>query len=248
MTLRARLWLPVVLVAPIVLLSGCRLDSAVEVRLDADGGGTFGVTLAADEQLRDRAAAAGADPLATLREAGGQLPGWRVTTREDGGAGVVTLETEFADPDELARVSGEFADAVAGPELRPLEPLRVEVTDDTIELRGAAGLALTAQVADLGLSPARAERLLDEAVTSTVSVGMPGEVLETDADERASATSVRWTIGAGEQRELYVSARRPWTVERLVALLVTPTGMVAVALGIAMIFGWRRATRDQPVL
>lgn len=249
MTLRERCVPPLALVAVVVLLAGCRLDGDLEVRLDSDGGGTLAVTVAADRQLRDRAAAAGADPLATLREAGGRLPGWQVVARdEDAGTGTVTLETTFADPAELARVSGDFAEAVAGPELRPLGPLRVEVTDDTVELRGTAGLAPTAQVTDLGVAPARAERVLDEAVAYTISVGLPGEVLETDADERTSDTGVRWTIAAGQERRLYVSGRRPWTLDRVVALLVTPAALLATAIGIAMIFDWRRATRDQPTL
>lgn len=250
MTPRERCVLPLATLVALVLLTGCRLDGDVEVLLEEDGAGTLAVTLAADEELRDRAASAGADPLATLRRSGAELPGWRIATRDDDAdaGGSVTLETTFADPDELARVSGDFAEAVAGPELRLLGPLRVEVTDDTVALRGTAGLDPTAQVADLGLAPARAERVLADAVGYTVSVGLPGEVLETDADERTSDTSVRWTIAAGQQRDLYVRARRPWTLQRVAALLVTPAGMLATAIGIALIFDWRRATRDRSTL
>lgn len=249
MTPRERCVLPLATLVALALLTGCRLDSDVEVQLEGDGGGTLTVTLAADQELRDRATAAGADPLATLRRTGEQLPGWRVVTRdEDAGDGAVTLGTTFSDPDELARVSGDFADAVAGPELRPLGPLRVELTDDTVELRGAAGLQPTAQVTDLGVAPARAERVLAAAVGYTVSVGLPGEVLDTNADDRTSDTSVRWTITAGQERQLYVRAQRPWTLQRIVALVVTPAGLLATAIGIAMVVDWRRTTRDQPTL
>lgn len=247
MTLRERRVLPLALLAIGLVLTGCRLDGDVAVVLDADGAGTLAVTLAADRELRDRAATAGADPLATLRSTAAQLPGWRVAGPATG-AGSVTLETTFRDPDELARVSAEFADAVAGPELRPLGPLRVDLTDDTVELRGTAGLVPTAQVGELGLPPARVDRVLAESVGYAITVELPGAVLETDADERTGPTAVRWTIAAGQQRHLYVSARRPWTLERIVGLLVTPATMIATAIGIAMIYDWRRATRDQPML
>jgi hypothetical protein len=247
MTLRERCLLPLALLAISLALTGCRLDGDVAVVLDADGAGTLAVTVAADRELRARAATAGADPLATLRSTAAQLPGWRVVSPATA-AGSVTLETAFRDPDELARVSADFAEAVAGPELRPLGPLRVDVTDDTVELRGAAGLAPTAQVAELGLPPARVDRVLAESVGYTISVELPGAVLETDADERTGETGVRWIIAAGQERDLYVSARRPWTLGRIVGLLVTPATMIATAIGIAMVADWRRATRDQPVL
>jgi hypothetical protein len=251
MTLRERCVLPLATLVVIALVTGCRLDGDVEVRLEGDGGGTLAVTLAADRALRDRVDSAGADPLATLRTSVERLPGWRVVQPDDDagdGADAVTLETTFADPDELARVSGDFGEAVAGPELRPLGPLHVELTDDTVELRGTAGLDPTAQVTDVGLSPARAERVLADSVGYTVSVELPGDVLETDADERTSDTGVRWTIAAGERRDLFVRARRPWTLARVVALLVTPAGLLATAIGVAMIVAWRRAARDQPML
>ncbi|MBW3606152.1 MAG: hypothetical protein KY460_14875 [Actinobacteria bacterium] len=234
--------LPVVL-----LLSGCELRADVDIALDAAGGGTLAVTLAPDDALRRTVRQAGADPLSGLVTAGAQLPGWRVR-RSDGPDGAVTLATTFDDAAELERVSTQFADAVAAPELRPLDPLRVVVTDDTVALHGGAGLQVTPAVRDIGYSPARARELIADSVQLRVTARMPGEVLETDADRRNGDRVVSWVIPAGDHRELEVLAARPWTLVRVLRLLVTPTGAAALVIGLALVIVWRRATRDQPSL
>lgn len=232
-----------------LLLSGCELDSRVRIVVDADGAGALAYTLAADDALRRAARRAGADPLAALAEAGEGLQGWRAERWTDGSLQGVTLTTTFDDPDELARVSGEFAEALAAPELEPLGPLRLVVDDSTVGLRGSAALALDAVAArELGLRPARAREVLGESVTLQVEASMPGEVLETNADTRRDGTTVVWTIAPGQQRTLRVLARRPWTVGRVARLLVTGEGMVALAIGIALIYDWRRAARGRAVL
>lgn len=232
-----------------VLLSGCELRAGVEVVVDGDGAGELAYTLAADGELRGDARRAGADPLDALAEAGAGLEGWQVTRRDDGDLQGVTLSTTFDDPDELARVSGQVAGALAAPELRPFGPLRLRVDDDTIELRGTAALALdAAAVRQLGVRPARARAALDDGVALRIRARMPGEVIETDADGRGEGNTVTWTIAPGTERTLRVVARRPWTLARLAGLLVTPEGMLVLAMGIALIFDWRRATRDRPPL
>lgn len=234
--------LPVVL-----LLSGCELRADVDIALDDVGGGTFAVTLAPDDALRRTVRRAGADPLSGLVAAGAQLPGWRVR-RSDGPNGAVTLATTFDDAAELERVSTQFADAVAAPELRPLDPLRVELTDDTVALHGGAGLQVTSAVRDIGYSPARARELIADSVRLRVTARMPGDVLDTNADRRTGDRIVSWVIPAGDHRELEVLAVRPWSLPRVLRLLVTPAGAAALAIGLALIIGWRRATRDEPVL
>lgn len=231
-----------------VLVSGCELRTQVGIVVDGDGGGALAYTLAADDVLRRAARRAGADPLAALAEAGEGLRGWRVERRTDGPLQGVTLATTFDDPDELAQVSGEFAEALAAPELQPLGALRLVVDDTTVDLRGSADLALdVSAVRELGLRPARARAVLAESVTLRVEARMPGEVLDTNADTRSERT-VAWTIAPGQQRALRVVARRPWTVARVVRLLITGEGMLALAIGIALIHGWHRATRDGPAL
>lgn len=233
-----------VLLCAVALLSGCRLDADVDVAVDGDGGGTFAVTVAADEELLADAADAGANPLAALGEAGAQLDGWEVTrgagesddgTGEPGAGGgaAVTLATRFRDAAELHRVTTDFADGLGAPELAPLEPLRLTVTDDTVALAGAAALRPTAQVSELGLTRAQADRLLADTARMRVVVRMPGQILQTDADQRPDGTTAVWTLAAGQHRRLAVTSARPWSLARVVAVVGGPRVAAAAALALA---------------
>jgi hypothetical protein len=234
------------LIASVVtlLVSGCQLRTGVDVRVDGDGGGALSLTLVTDEELRDAATRVGADPLGTLADTVEELPGWQV--RRPGGAspGRITLATTFADPDDLARVSRELADAVAAPEMQPLQPWQLVVDAATIELRGGAGLELMPAVTDLGIARARADTLLADSVQLRVTAAMPGEVLESNADEVTRDGRATWTIAPGERRQLRVVARRPWTLGRVVDALSTPYGLASVAvIVLALAVGARLVVR-----
>lgn len=241
-------WLVLAALPTSLLLAGCELRTHVGIDVDADGAGALAYTVAADADLRRAARRAGADPLATLAEAGARLEGWQVLRRTDAEPHGVTLTTTFDDPAELARVSGEFSRALTAPEVRPLGPFRLVVDDSTVDLRGSASLVLdAAAVRELGVRPARAREALDDNLVLQVEARMPGEVLRTNADSRRDER-VAWTIAPGQQRTLRVVARRPWTLTRLGRHLVTVEGMIALAIGIAVLYDWRRATRDRPSL
>ncbi|HSK95553.1 MAG TPA: hypothetical protein VK891_02965 [Euzebyales bacterium] len=222
-----------------LLLTGCRLDAQVEVAVDGDGGGTLAVHLTADEQLRAAAADAGADPLETLEQAAHGLEGWQVTRSEDGG-GTLTLSTSFDDATELERLSAEFADGLAAPEVSPLGPMRLTVTDDVVELDGTAGLRLSAAVAELGLTPARARARLADGLRYRVTARMPGAVLRTNADDRPDDRTAVWTIVPGERRALKVTAERPWTLARLTAYLVESQSLTVLLAGAMLAVAARR--------
>lgn len=246
MTAHRRRRLVAALPLVVVLLTGCELRADVDVAVDDSGGGTLAVTLQADEALRRSARATGADPLAALTAAGRQAPGWRV--RGPDAEGVVTLATTFDDPEELERISTQFARAVATPELQPLGPMQLVMGDDTVTLRGSAGLAVTDAVRDIGYSPARARAVVADSVRLEIGAQMPGEVLQTNAAQRQDARSVRWVIPAGGQRQLQVVSARPWTVARVARLLITPAGLLVLVIGLALVLGWRWAQHETPQL
>jgi hypothetical protein len=227
-------------------LAGCRLDLAVDVAVDRDGGGTLAVALGAAAVLLDEAAAAVADALADLAAAGQALrgDGWRTTDRtDDEGSRRVTLTTAFAGPDELARLSTELADALNAPEAWLLDPLVLTVTDDHVRLDGAAGLVPERGVADLGVSPEEAIRLATEAaaVTYRVRAAMPGEVVEATTDTRDGRLLV-WDVAPGERVALVAVGERP--PSRLWAL--TGGGLVALALIAAALWLRRRSGATNP--
>ncbi|HEX6256713.1 MAG TPA: hypothetical protein VFZ70_12990 [Euzebyales bacterium] len=223
-------WMLLIALPVTLLVSGCQLRAGVGVRVDGDGGGALSVTLVTDSELREAATRVGADPLATLADAVEQLPDWDVRRPGAASPGRITLTTTFADPDELTRLSRELADALAAPEVRPLQPWRLVVDASTVELRGGAGLVLTSAVTDLGVARARADALLADSVQLRVTATMPGDVLESNADEVTGDGRVTWVIAPGETRELYAIARRPWTLERVIDTLAAPPGLASVLL------------------
>ena len=239
------------LVCAAALLCGCQLDGEIDVTVDGDGGGTMAFTVAADEELLRAAGDAGVDPLAHVEQAGAGLEGWDVARRDAGGGAAITLSTSFSDGRQLERITGDFARALAGPELAPLGPMRVAVTDDTVTLDGTAGLAVTSQVRELGLTRRQAHEQLAESVDVRVSARMPGQILRTNADERPDDTTAVWHIEAGERRTLEVTAHRPWSLARVLSLIGGPYVATAVVIGVLGVAGfamyrWRRrdATPD----
>lgn len=223
-----------------LLATGCGARVALDLSLDADGAGTLAVTLTADAELEARARAAGVDPLGDVAAAGARLEasGWQVTeVPQTAGGREVRLSVPFAGPAELEEVAGELAAALSAPEMQPLGALRADVTDDEIVVETSAGLVPTGAVADLGLEPDEAVALLvrEAAVDYTITLSLPGEVVETNADDPA-ATPLRWAIAPGEQVRVYAVGERP----RSPWLALVAAG---AAVGLAVLLVALRATR-----
>lgn len=239
MTLRALL----VLAAALVLV-GCELRADVDVRVDRDGAGSVAFALATDEALGTQARAAGFDFPAAVAEAASDLDGWDV----EASGRSVELATEFADPDDLRWTTAAFADALAGPELRPLEPFEVTVSDDRVRIEGAASLEPASEAEELGVEPGEAVASLGEAVDYTVSVELPGEILRHDADRR-EGNVLAWDVPAGERVELTAEAERPPAPPGFLLLAVAAGGaLVLVVVGLALVARRRRARRGGPRL
>lgn len=220
-----------------LLLGGCRLDAVLTVALERDGGGTLTAALSTDRATLVRAEASGVDPLATLAERVRALPGWRVRTapsREQGRA--VSLSAGFRDAAEFDALVRQFQEALGAPELDPLEFLRLERTGDRVTLRGAAGLVPTAAVTELGWTPQQASAGLAGSVTYQVTVHMPGEVLDTNADMVQERTLI-WQVPAGRRVELFAQG----TVPRMRLLPLLAGGALAAG---ATAWWLRRRGRD----
>jgi hypothetical protein len=92
------------LAVALLVLTGCKVDARVDVKVRADGSGTVTARIALDadavKRLTPTAPLAQAVPLADMRAAGWNVSGW--TKVSDGGASV-TLTHEFVGQDDLAR-------------------------------------------------------------------------------------------------------------------------------------------------
>lgn len=224
-------------------LSGCRLGLDVALDVARDGSGRLAVALAADAAANQRAAAAGADPLALVADAGERLAGQGWETREEtaaDGSREVTLSVEADDAAALSAQAAELAEALAAPEARPLEPLRVTLTEDRVEVAGAAGLVPGEAVAEYGLSPEQAIALLAErdALDYRVTVTLPAQVLSSNADTTEEST-LTWQVAPGEQVAISATGVRP----RFPWPLVAAGAAAALLLAVAAVALSRRARR-----
>ena len=171
------------------------------------------MAVAADSELQSRAAEADADPLGDLLATGQELDGpWQVADdTDDAGMRTVTLTAAFDDPEELAVLSGEVAEALNADEVHLLDPLAVALTDDEVTVRGGAAMEPTAAVGDYGLKPRRAVRLLErtEAFAYTVAVTMPGEVTSADVAPAGEDRTLLWQVEPGERVAIEAVSTRP---------------------------------------
>ena len=242
---RARVHGAVIFAAAALLLAGCRVDAAVDIRVDADGGGELVVIVGVDEELVTRASQAGIDPLAEVAAVAAGAGDWTVEQPDPGaGAGrTVRLRTGFADPEELTRLSRELAGGLAAAELAPpLDAFALEVEQRRVSLTGGAALAPTPVVAELGLTPDEAVELLRGAVDYRVTVTMPGGILSTSGD-RLTPRSATWHVEAGESVDIAVVAERPWARWLHVASVVAVAAIGASFLSLAMRHRRRASSR-----
>ncbi len=225
----------VALVVGLLLLSGCRLGAEVAVDVDADGGGRVTLTLVTDGEIAAQAAEADLALFDDVAGVAGEAERWsaELADTEEGGRWL-ELTGRARDAEALAGLLDDLAEGLAGPELRPLEDVTVEVDEEAGQLTvsGVASTALGEAVADLGVDRDEAVAELDDALRYTVVVRMPGEVLEHDdgtleADER----SVRWEVPAGEEVAFAVTGEQPTELPlALLAALAAVAGLAALAL------------------
>ena len=169
-------------VALTVLLAGCRLTLAVDVHVAPDVGGTLSVSVIADAELEESAAAAGVDPLGRLVERVQGLEGpWQVSQAEaDDGSRTVELSAPFADPAEFDLRYGELQDALDAPEARLLGPLALSQDAETgvITVEGELPLEVTeVAAADIGTDVATLTEQIAGIVSSSVRVHTPGPLV-----------------------------------------------------------------------
>lgn len=227
------------ILSAVLLVSGCRIDAAVDLRVDADGGGELVVTVGADADLVARAGRAGVEPLRELSTAVADGGSWVVepVEKENGGR-AVRLRTEFDNPEDLALLSEQLADGLAAAELAPpLEAFASEVGRRRLTVTGAASLVPTPVVRELGLTPDEAVARMGEAVAYRVTVTMPGEIVETTG-ARISPRSATWLVEAGGTENIVVVAERPWPTALLVG-----AGVAGLLLAVVLVWVLLRRRR-----
>lgn len=224
-----------VLLLALLALSGCRLGAEVALDVTAEGGGTLALTLVTDEEAAAQAAQADLAVFDEAAAAAEEAEGWSAELADtESGGRWVELTARAAGPEDLEALLADLGDGLAGPELRPLDDLTVEVDDEAGQLTvaGVASTALGEAVADLGVDRDEAVAELEDALRYTIAVRMPGEVLDHDGgtledDER----TVRWEVPAGEEVAFAVTGEQPAELPlALLAALAAAAGLAVLAL------------------
>jgi hypothetical protein len=228
------------LLALAALLScGCQARLVVDVVVDRDGAGELAVALTADAALQAEAAEVGADPLGDLAAAGAGLgAGWTVDDSAGAdGSRTVRLAVPYASPEEFAQLADGLAGALAGPELVPLESLRIVVEDEVLRFTGAAGLVPTDEVTGLGVQPEQAVQILQdtEALVYEVRATMAGEVLDSSTPVDDPTAPIVWRIAPGQRVALVATTSRPvgaWWILALSGALGGGAALGLLAVGV----------------
>jgi hypothetical protein len=194
-----RLPLLALLVLLAAVLTGCRLDVALDVAMQPDGSGTVTVTATADAELVAKAPSALADlRLDDIRQAG-----WTITgpTKAAGGAMALTIAKPFRTPAEANTVMAELN----GPN-GPLHGLEVAVDRSFAVVRssftgsvqvtgGLAAFSDDALVQALGGSTPLANQVtqpLDQVLSLTVTARLPGHVTAANGTVAPDQAAVSW--------------------------------------------------------
>lgn len=233
----------------LLVLTGCRVDTAVRVEVTDDGSGTVSVEVVLDQEAADRIP----DLAEQLRVRDLRRTGWVVTDPEpvEGGGVVITATKGFFEPEQLAAVLGEIG-GNRGPIIDPeLERGRSFATTTyaftgTLDLsRGVAtfsdrrltelldgfpiGRDQAALEAELGAP-------LSELTSFTFAISLP------EGDEAVTST---WAAALGDEPVAMAAS----TEERnLLALGLVGGAALAVVL-LVLVLLWRLIRRNQgPVL
>ena len=252
---RARLGAGVVLIAALLLLGGCRVDTRVSV-LDRGGGhGTVSVSAAFDRQalqaLGGESGLAGQLSTSDLTAAGWTVSGPSPTA---GGGATVTVSHGYSNSAEASRLLAEVAGT--GPaSSRPLQLTvsshgdffhnrqtisgRIDLTcglscfgDQGLQasLGNPNGVATAPLVQQAGQQPG-------QAFGFSFGAHLPGSVDSTNARSR-NRSGLTWATPLGKVTE--VSATSESLNTGHIVLIAVLGGLVVVAVLVALIFLWRR--------
>jgi hypothetical protein len=237
-SVRRTLSIPLLAVLALVL-GGCELSVALDVRVDRGGGGSVDLRVALDEELRTILADAGVDVLRDLSTVQDRNPEWTITPEETEDGGLeVSLAAAFDDPDGFGALMEELHRGLDAEDPRIAEGLRLERRDGgEVAFLGRVGLvpptAPGARGGGVGFDEEALERLIDERgdefARYDVRVTLPASPREHDGDA-VDATSVTWHAPIGEMREVSAVSERPAIATGLVALIVALVGFAAAFL------------------
>ncbi|HEX9259584.1 MAG TPA: hypothetical protein VF855_08600 [Acidimicrobiales bacterium] len=238
----------------LLVLTGCRLDIAVNVTMDEQGAGTVQVRATADKELLDKEPSA----LGDLRVQDLRAAGWSVdgpVIQSDGSALLVATKG-FADPSEGTAVLAELS-SPEGPwrELKLQQGVRFGTVDSSLSghMVAVGPDAFSDQnLVDLvdGLPlPEMGDPIADGTLVLSLTAQLPGTA-RTQTGEGIvgdDQSTVTWTVKPGtdtafsaqfERRDEGAFAAR--RTERLARLGIVAYLAFVALMAVALLWWWRR--------
>lgn len=252
-----------VLVAGLLLLSGCQATARVTIDVARSGAGTVSVVASFDDEAVSRL---GGDLSKGLRLEDVTAAGWTVGSPVKAGAITsITATRRFASPAGLTAIMDQLG---GSSDLFPGWKLSTENSfgratykmDGTVRLTGALDQFSDAEVAGaldglaLGRSPEElAKELADnpEALALEVQVSMPADLESvsglTQKDQPSSEASKRYVLGNGEAVDSSIAATAVRSERSAVGWIIAgAAGIVGGLLLLAAQFGRGRRRRQAP--
>jgi hypothetical protein len=240
--------LPVLLVALVVLLSGCKVDTAVTVDLHDDGSGVVTVRATLDAEAVGEAEAGGGKledriRLTDLRAAGWTVGPW---VRSDAGSAQILLSKPFSSPDQVAGIVAEIS-GTNGP-LRDVRATRDRgVASTKYSVTGAVDLGAiqTGVTADQDLVNALTNQQVDvNAIDQSLLAELKNSVAVRVVVNFPDGTSTTVNGVAGQRVPIDVSTSIVDT--HRIALLALAAVLAVLAI-VALLVGRRKRRARGPI-
>ena len=244
---RIRPSLAILALVAILLLAACEFRIRADLVIEEDESGTLSVELSMDEELAALAGGNFGGELAVGEEL--VPPGWTADLVTDEGYEGIRASTDFGSLDELEQRLGELAEGTGAADtpllafLADMSPTREEDTfrfhlliPEEVEAMIGEGLQESPIPIDLAL--------LDEVFDIRLSLVLPGEILNNNANVVTGQTLV-WEISLTDSgRELEAESRLPGPDRtRLIALGAVVAALLVVVYFVAKLRK-RRSTPD----
>ncbi len=179
---------PLLLAAALMLITtACRAEANFLVDVAGDGSGEMTVEIGLDEELQQVLEGFGA----TTEDVFAQFPeGQDVETRVDGDMTFFSASEPFADPADLEDTAGVLEDAgVSFTRLDFVVADGAATLDAVIETPNA-----TEAIEGLGGGGVPGFDIGDDLLSSSLIIGLPGELVSSNADEILTDGRLRWDV------------------------------------------------------
>jgi hypothetical protein len=232
----------VLVIACLLVLTGCRMDLVAEAVVDPGGGGRVAIATGFDTELLDQLDDLGIDPTAELEAVAASTAGWETVrrTRDDGGLEVVATRA-VDDGDAIGDVFRELSAGLSETDPALVIDIGVATDDDggtqvsgSAALRPPATAGVSLDGVEVGPATQELAALVADAVDAQLRIRFPGNVQRHDGD-RLDGRTVTWDLPSGAQVPVDATASPPSLWARLGARW-SDQPAVALTVAVALVF------------